>query len=238
MPVQNIDKIFNILQTSAVGVAVISMIVFILGSRFYVRKSPTRMSSCCRKSKVSSYVFVIMPVHWQVLTLYMCRFTCDKNCIMQPQADSIILLRMDSTEEEAESDTSNTNVPESCKDDSSTGNDVEVQAIAHSESEESTSNSLLHHDNISAEANDSKTSTATGVMGKLKQLIPAFKILLPLTLFWAIFFQRSSTWILQAIRMDCYLGSLHIPPGKQVLYDMVLLSRVNVSSCMLLVMTL
>ena len=67
MPVQNIDKIFNILQTSAVGVAVISMIVFILGSRFYVRKSPTRMSSCCRKGKVSSYVFIIMPVHWQVL---------------------------------------------------------------------------------------------------------------------------------------------------------------------------
>ena len=32
--------------------------------------------------------------------------------------------------------------------------------------------------------------------------------------FWAIFYQQNSTWVQQGDQMDCYLGSLHVPPGK------------------------
>lgn len=124
-----------------------------------------------------------------------------------------MLLKMDSTEGE-ESDADDTNVPESYREDSSTGNDLRVPSMINSQ--ESMTNSQLHH--ISVETNDSETSTvtsnSTSAKRKLKQLVPIFKIFMPLTLFWAIFFQRSSTWIVQATHMDCYLGSLHVPPGK------------------------
>ena len=131
-----------------------------------------------------------------------------------------MLLKMDSAEGE-ESDADDTNIPESCRENSSTDNDLGEVAIV--DSEKSMTNSLLHH--ISVETDDSETSTVTSnsssAKRKLKQLVPIFKIFIPLTLFWAIFFQRSSTWIVQATYMDCYLGSLHVPPGKYVLCNTV-----------------
>ena len=56
-----------------------------------------------------------------------------------------------------------------------------------------------------------KSSTT---LKKLKQLVPILKVFVPLIVFWAVFYQRSSTWIVQATQMDCYLGSLHVPPGE------------------------
>ena len=50
--------------------------------------------------------------------------------------------------------------------------------------------------------------------GKLKELTPIFKIYMPLSIFWAMYYLRSSTFITQATQMDCYIGSLHVPPGK------------------------
>ena len=50
--------------------------------------------------------------------------------------------------------------------------------------------------------------------GKLKGLTPIFKIYMPLSIFWAMYYLRSSTFITQAAQMDCYIGSLHVPPGK------------------------
>ena len=58
---------------------------------------------------------------------------------------------------------------------------------------------------------DKSTSPA---LRKFKQMLPILKVFIPLIVFWAVFYQRSSTWIVQATKMDCYLGSLHIPPGK------------------------
>lgn len=124
-----------------------------------------------------------------------------------------MLLKMDSAEGE-ESDADDTSVPDNCREDSSAGNHLGEAAVI--DSEESMTSSPLHH--TSVETNDSETTTvtsgSTSAKRKLKQLIPIFKIFIPLTLFWAIFFQRSSTWIVQATYMDCYLGSLHVPPGK------------------------
>ena len=112
----------------------------------------------------------------------------------------MILLNLDSTE--GESDVDKENSSENCTEDSSnTSKDLGVQTT-----DQSPTNSPSH---ALVEARDSKSSAK----GKLKQLIPIFKIFVPLTLFWAIFFQRSSTWIVQATHMDCYLGSLHVPPG-------------------------
>ena len=47
-------------------------------------------------------------------------------------------------------------------------------------------------------------------VGKLKELTQIFKIYMPLSIFWAMFFLRSSTFITQAAQMDCYIGSLHV----------------------------
>ena len=44
-------------------------------------------------------------------------------------------------------------------------------------------------------------------------MMPILKVFFPLTMYWAISYQRSSTWILQGLQMDCRLGSLDIPPG-------------------------
>ena len=45
------------------------------------------------------------------------------------------------------------------------------------------------------------------------QLLRIAGVFAPLIVFWGIFFQQNSTWVLQGRRMDCYLGSLHVPPG-------------------------
>lgn len=61
-----------------------------------------------------------------------------------------------------------------------------------------------------------QTETSTSpALRKLKQMLPILKVFIPLIVFWAVFYQRSSTWIVQATKMDCYIGSLHIPPGKR-----------------------
>ena len=56
-------------------------------------------------------------------------------------------------------------------------------------------------------------STPLTTWEKLKQLVPIIKVFIPLIMFWAVYYQRSSTWVVQATQMDCYVGSLHIPPG-------------------------
>lgn len=47
-----------------------------------------------------------------------------------------------------------------------------------------------------------------------RELVPFLGVFAPLVVFWAIFYQQNSTWVQQGNEMDCYLGSLHIPPGK------------------------
>ena len=56
--------------------------------------------------------------------------------------------------------------------------------------------------------------TKNGSPNKMKHFTPLLKIFVPQIIFWAAFFQRSSTFILQGAQMDCYIGSLHLPPGE------------------------
>ena len=48
---------------------------------------------------------------------------------------------------------------------------------------------------------------------RASQLLPFLGLFTPLVVFWAIFYQQSSTWVIQGRQMDCYIGKLHVPPG-------------------------
>ena len=48
------------------------------------------------------------------------------------------------------------------------------------------------------------------------QLLPFLWLFAPLVVFWAIFYQQSSTWVVQGRQMDCYIGRLHVPPGLSI----------------------
>ena len=50
---------------------------------------------------------------------------------------------------------------------------------------------------------------------RAKQLIPFLGLFSPLVVYWAIFYQQNSTWIVQGRHMNCYVGRLHVPPGMQ-----------------------
>ena len=54
------------------------------------------------------------------------------------------------------------------------------------------------------------------VIARIKEMIPILKVFFPLTIYWAISYQRSSTWILQGVMMDCRLGSVDVPPGTSI----------------------
>lgn len=49
-------------------------------------------------------------------------------------------------------------------------------------------------------------------LARLKEFLPFLGVFAPMVVFWAIFYQQNSTWILQGTQMDCYLGKLHVPP--------------------------
>ena len=76
-----------------------------------------------------------------------------------------------------------------------------------------TSIQVLISESDSKEVSCEKRSTPASTWERLKQLVPIIKVFIPLIIFWAVFYQRSSTWVVQATQMDCYVGSLHIPPG-------------------------
>ena len=80
------------------------------------------------------------------------------------------------------------------------------------ETADQSSTSTSGSDSVSVTTVRAEKSTS---LRKFKQLLPILKVFIPFIVFWAVFYQRSSTWIVQATKMDCYLGSLHIPPGKR-----------------------
>ena len=56
--------------------------------------------------------------------------------------------------------------------------------------------------------------TSLSVLRRWRELVPFLGVFGPLVVFWSIFYQQNSTWILQGEQMDCYLGRLHVPPGE------------------------
>ena len=57
-------------------------------------------------------------------------------------------------------------------------------------------------------------STLLSRLTRLKELLPFLGVFAPLVVFWAIFYQQNSTWILQGAQMNCHLGKLQVPPGE------------------------
>ena len=58
----------------------------------------------------------------------------------------------------------------------------------------------------------SKSNTQSP-LAKLMELLPFLGVFAPLVVFWAIFYQQNSTWILQGAQMNCHLGKIQVPPG-------------------------
>ncbi len=48
----------------------------------------------------------------------------------------------------------------------------------------------------------------------LRQLLPFLGVFGPLVVFWAVFYQQNTTWVVQGMHMNCYIGKLHVPPGE------------------------
>ena len=69
-----------------------------------------------------------------------------------------------------------------------------------------------------------------------RELVPFLGVFAPLVVFWAIFYQQNSTWVQQGNEMDCYLGSLHIPPGKHthftVIHNVMHILKTLYSTCL------
>ncbi len=57
-------------------------------------------------------------------------------------------------------------------------------------------------------------STVQYLKTRVIELLPFVGVFTPLIIFWAIFYQQNSTWILQGTMMNCQLGALHVPPGE------------------------
>ena len=51
------------------------------------------------------------------------------------------------------------------------------------------------------------------VIARVKELIPIMKVFFPITMYWAVSYQRFSSFILQSLDTNCYLGSIEVPPG-------------------------
>ena len=70
------------------------------------------------------------------------------------------------------------------------------------------------------------------VKARARQLLPFVGLFTPLVVFWAIFYQQSSTWVVQGRQMDCYFGRLHVPPGLDYTRDTRVVNyRYNNAEC-------
>ena len=126
------------------------------------------------------------------------------------------LLDAESGEDEADTDEGN-------RSDGSTGEESSPLNLEKSteaadsqllETVDQSSTSTSDTDSVNVTTVQAEKSTSPAVR-KFKEMVPILKVFIPLIVFWAVFYQRSSTWIVQATKMDCYLGSLHVPPGKR-----------------------
>ena len=51
------------------------------------------------------------------------------------------------------------------------------------------------------------------VFARVKELIPIVKVFFPLILYWALSYQRYSSFVLQGLQTNCRLGRIGVPPG-------------------------
>ncbi|XP_065846590.1 solute carrier family 15 member 2-like [Oscarella lobularis] len=60
------------------------------------------------------------------------------------------------------------------------------------------------------------------LLAKVKELKGIIAVFSPLIVYWALFFQQNSVWVLQGQRMNCYFGDLHVPPDLMPSFNDVL----------------
>eukprot|EP00118_Oscarella_pearsei_P011953 m.84204 g.84204 ORF g.84204 m.84204 type:complete len:507 (+) comp36392_c0_seq3:143-1663(+) len=65
-------------------------------------------------------------------------------------------------------------------------------------------------------------SFGTRLLTKIKELSGPVKVFSPLIVYWALFFQQNSIWVLQGQRMNCYFGDLHVPPDLMPSFNDIL----------------
>ena len=83
-----------------------------------------------------------------------------------------------------------------------------VNSSPHSEAD-----SLLGDTEKEAAASISARSHLRVFISKLRPLLPILGVFLPIIVFWAIMYQQNSTWVVQGLEMDCYIGTVQVPPG-------------------------
>jgi POT family proton-dependent oligopeptide transporter len=86
---------------------------------------------------------------------------------------------------------------------------------------------LLRHDTGSSsddeEQNDSLSmNRCSKLISNVRQLQGIIKVFTPLVVYWMLFYQQNSTWVLQGGRMNCYFGRLHVPPDLMPSFNDVL----------------
>ena len=78
-----------------------------------------------------------------------------------------------------------------------------------------------HHTLVSSTSTESSDSfdkpKRESVIARVKELIPIMKVFFPLIIYWAISYQRYSSFVLQAVETDCRLGSIEVPPGMYII---------------------
>ena len=89
---------------------------------------------------------------------------------------------------------------------------VHYNCTSHSQHNAGQRQSLLSSTSTEVSSSFGKMKRES-IVARIKEMMPILKVFFPLTMYWAISYQRSSTWILQGLQMDCRLGSLDIPPG-------------------------
>ena len=67
----------------------------------------------------------------------------------------------------------------------------------------------------SSSSSSAAAAAEVAVLQWLKGVLPFVGVFGPMVVFWAVFYQQNTTWVVQATNMDCYLGRLHVPPGTK-----------------------
>ena len=139
--------------------------------------------------------------------------------IMQLRADQTNLLNNESAPKlchyQNEQSRSNGNESDVISDIESS---LKIKQGAPSCDESKSRDNLNQSSTVTSEAHSSSEfqmkNKAAGCLNKLRQLVPILKVFVPLSMFWAIMYQRTTTFVLQAVQMNCYISSLHVPPGE------------------------
>ena len=195
------------------------MAIFLSGGCLYIKKPPERircLPKCCRKlkpNKVCETICLIKKLRFHYNFVHVLLQLCTEDIELDTLLDAESTADESDTDETVEKHPKGDSVVEiePDLDEISDSADQHVQLLNESTSPPPSSTA---GGDQRTEVDQDVADKSSATLKKLKQLMPILKVFMPLIVFWAVFYQRSSTWIVQATQMDCYLGSLHVPPGE------------------------